>query len=58
MPLTDYRELSPAFRHLRIRRIEALKAIVRANHYDVGSRDIAAGIINDARHTPHHPHRR
>ncbi|RJQ46783.1 MAG: flagellar biosynthesis anti-sigma factor FlgM [Gaiellales bacterium] len=49
MPYTDYREFSPAYRHIRIRRIEALKAVVRANNYHVGSRDIAEGIIRDAR---------
>ena len=48
MPFIDYRELSPTNRHIRIRRIEALKAIVRANCYDIGPRDIADGIISDA----------
>lgn len=49
MPSIDYRELSPANRHARIRRIEVLKAVIRANGYDVGPRDIADGIIDDAR---------
>lgn len=52
MPLSDYRELTPAYRHLRIRRIEALKAIIRSHNYEVGAQEIAEGIIEDARRTP------
>ncbi|MHB0914993.1 MAG: hypothetical protein ACYC5A_09700 [Thermoleophilia bacterium] len=49
MPFSDYRELSPVNRHRRVRRIENLKAAVRANRYEVGSGALAEVIIREAR---------
>lgn len=48
MPFIDVRELDPTNRQQRIRRLEALKAVVRANNYHVGSEQIADGIIREA----------
>lgn len=44
----EYSELDLANREARIRHIEALKVLVRANAYQVDSDDIADGIIDDA----------
>lgn len=57
MPFSDYRELFPVNRHLRVRRIENLKAVVRSHRYEVGSSDLAEVLIREARRQADPPRR-